>query len=115
MPACGFASCAPSCVWCQLSWPVSDNYFGRLAALFLPEPALDGVDGWRSPRQADRLTPWQRVTEAAEEVIAHGKSSPEAARELCDLMLFGRTDAEATRQVHRLLLDVGISAEFLSH
>lgn len=88
---------------------------GTEAPLFLPEPLQDGVDGWLCRKPAETLDPWQRAAAAAEEVVAQAKRSPKAARELFDVILFGRTDADAIRQVHRLLTEVGVPVEFLSH
>jgi hypothetical protein len=88
---------------------------GTEAPLFLPEPLQDGVDGWLCRKPAETLDPWQRAAAAAEEVVAQAKRSPKAARELFDVILLGRTDADAIRQVHRLLTEVGVPAEFLSH
>jgi hypothetical protein len=88
---------------------------GTEAGLFLPEPSRDGVDGWLYRTPGETLTAWQRAAAAAEEAIAQAKRSPKATRQLFDAILFGRTDAEAVRQIRGLLLELGIPAEFLSH
>ena len=80
---------------------------GTEVALFLPDPA----------RRADRQKAWvigQEIMAAANEALAQAKRSPEAARNIFQVILFGRTDADAIEQARKLLANLGVPAEFLS-
>jgi hypothetical protein len=87
---------------------------GPESALFLPEPARADVAGWLFPQPAAVLTPWQLAWAATKQAVAQAKHSPEVARGLSGLILYGRHDANAIGEARRLLSDVGIPVEFLS-
>lgn len=82
---------------------------GPGAALLLPEPPVAVSDGRMRP-----VSPWRRLSDAAEEAIREARHDPVAARGLFHTVLFGRSDPDAILQARKLLLDVGIPAEHLS-
>ena len=82
---------------------------GAQAGLFRPEPLVPIVE---DPTPA--VSSWRRVADAAAAAIGEARRDPQVAQELFRAVLFGRTDADAIRQVRKLLLEVGIPPEHLS-
>ena len=82
---------------------------GNGAALLLPETQCKVIDGQMRP-----VSPWRRLSDAAEEAVREARRDPQAARGLLHTVLFGRSDPDAILQARNLLLDVGIPAEYLS-
>jgi hypothetical protein len=82
---------------------------GTGAALLLPEPPVAVIDGRMRP-----VSPWRRLSDAAEEAIREARRDPDAARALFHTVLFGCSDPDAILRARKLLLEVGIPAEHLS-
>jgi hypothetical protein len=82
---------------------------GTDAAFFLPEPPPPFSDPRPPP-----VSPWGRVAAAAAAAIDEARRDRQAAHALFSTVLFGRCDADAIRQVRKLLLEVGIPPEYLS-